>query len=89
MNEVKKDDREKQISVQLEVQKRHLVVLWEKSAALQERLCPASRQQEPQVKAEGADKECLVPIAEDLKEHNDTIRATTNRLEEMIDRLEL
>ena len=91
MNEVKATKNEKQISIQLGAQKRHLQVLWEISATLQERLCPASREQEPQVEAKGAspDQECLVPIAAELRDHNDTIRAATNRLEGMVARLEL
>ena len=90
MNKSEVTKKEKQISTQLEVQKRQLSVLWDISATLQERLCPASRQQEPQADAEKAkEEECLVPIAEELREHNDTIRNAINRLEGMVGRLEL
>ncbi|MCK5608606.1 hypothetical protein KAR91_42380, partial [Candidatus Pacearchaeota archaeon] len=81
-----KPGRQKQISTQLEVQKRHLSDLEDTSTTLQERLCPASRQQEPQ--AEGKDKqENLVPMAEELREHNNRIRAVLSCLGGMVDRL--
>ena len=83
--------RQKQISAQLETQGRLLSELTDKSLALEERLSPASRQQNPQTKAGGGPKEQegLVPMAEELRGYNSVIRVVTDRLGGMIDRLEL
>ena len=80
--------RQRQIPLQLEIQKNELLRLDKVCSVLKDRLISASDQTPPEDTAKG-DQPTLVPIAEELRNNNSTISHVSYQLEGMIDRLEL
>jgi len=80
--------KQRQIPLQLEIQKDELLRLDKACSVLKDRLVSASDQTLPEDAAKG-EQPTLVPIAEELRNNNGTISHVTDQLEGMIDRLEL